>query len=204
MTGWGKWSTGNCARNLNTNAQYIPNLTSRGFWDTISARRSNLMIVNKKKKENLPNSGLFCPGRPRVKLKEGEKRNKYLNFARKLMKLWNMKITVIRFVNCALGTIPKTLVTGLGDLEIREQEETIKTADRKKYWDKSWRIEETCFRLNSSEIPSTKVSVKNSQRKKNDDDDNITTTKCWDCQQKIEPPEECTLPSRQTKDLKKA
>ena len=65
------------------------------------------------------------PGDHRVKLKENEKRNKYLNFARELKKLWNMKVTVIPIVIGVLGTVTKGLVKGLEDLEIRGRVETI-------------------------------------------------------------------------------
>ena len=61
----------------------------------------------------------------RVKLKESEKRDKYLDLARELKKLWNMK--VIPIVIGALGTISKGLVKELEDLEIRSQVETIQT-----------------------------------------------------------------------------
>ena len=64
------------------------------------------------------------PADHRVKSKD-EKRNKYLDLARELKKLWNMKVTVISIVVSALGTIPKGLVKGFEDLEIRGQEETI-------------------------------------------------------------------------------
>ena len=51
----------------------------------ISARRPNLMIVNKK--ENLPNSVDFViPADHRILSKESEKRYKYLYFARELKK----------------------------------------------------------------------------------------------------------------------
>ena len=54
----------------------------------------------------------------RVKIKEIEKRDKYLDLARELKKLWNMKVTVIPIVIGALGTIPKGLVKRLEELEI--------------------------------------------------------------------------------------
>ena len=43
----------------------------------------------------------------RVKLKESEKRDKYLDVARELKKLWNMKVTIIPIVIGALGTVTK-------------------------------------------------------------------------------------------------
>ena len=51
-------------------------------------------------------------------LKESEKKNKYLDLARGLKKLWNMKVTIVSIVIGALGTITKGLLIGLEDLEI--------------------------------------------------------------------------------------
>ena len=63
----------------------------------------------------------------RVKLKDGKKRDRYLNFARELKKQWNMKVMMIPIVVGALRTIPKGLVKGLENLEIRGQVDTIQT-----------------------------------------------------------------------------
>ena len=60
------------------------------------------------------------PAYYRVNLKE--KKDKYLDLARELKKLWNMKVRVKPFVVGALGTIPQRLVMGLEDLEINGQE----------------------------------------------------------------------------------
>ena len=62
-----------------------------------------------------------------VKIKESEKGDKYLDIARELKKLWNMKVTLIPMVVYALGTIPIVLVKGLKDLKIRGQVDTIPT-----------------------------------------------------------------------------
>ena len=78
----------------------------------ISARRPDLIIINKKK-EHLQNCRLCCPGRPQIKLKECEKRDKYLDFARELKNLWNMKVIIIPIVIGAFGTITKGLLKGL-------------------------------------------------------------------------------------------
>ena len=53
----------------------------------------------------------------KVKLKENEKKDKYLYLARKLNrnKLWDMKVTVMPIVIGALGTVTKGLVPGLGN-----------------------------------------------------------------------------------------
>ena len=64
----------------------------------------------------------------RVKLKESEKKDKYLDLARELKKkLCNMKVTVIPIIAGALGTVTKGLVQGLEDLEIRVWVEIIQT-----------------------------------------------------------------------------
>ena len=43
----------------------------------------------------------------REKLKEGEKRDRYLDLSRELKKLWNINVTVIPFIVDAFGTILK-------------------------------------------------------------------------------------------------
>ena len=63
----------------------------------------------------------------KVKLKESEKRDKYLDLVREPRKLWNMKVTIIPIVNGTLCTVIKGLVKGLEDLKIRGQMETIQT-----------------------------------------------------------------------------
>ena len=54
----------------------------------------------------------------RIKLKEIEKKDKYLNLAWELKKLWNMKVTFIPNVIDVLGRVNKGLLKGLEDLEI--------------------------------------------------------------------------------------
>ena len=63
----------------------------------------------------------------RIKLKECEKRDKYLDLARELKKLWNMKVTIIPIVIGAFGTVTKGLLKGLEDLEVGDRVETIQT-----------------------------------------------------------------------------
>ena len=59
------------------------------------------------------------PADHRVKIKENKERDKYLDLARELRKLWNMKVTVILVVIGAFGMIFKGLERGLEQLEIR-------------------------------------------------------------------------------------
>ena len=60
-------------------------------------------------------------------LKEWEKRDKYLNLARELKKLWNMKVTMITIVIGSQSTVTKELVQGLGDLEITRRVKTVQS-----------------------------------------------------------------------------
>ena len=53
------------------------------------------------------------PADHRIKLKECEKQDKYLNLARELKKLWNVKVTIVPIV---IDTVTKGLLKGLEDL----------------------------------------------------------------------------------------
>ena len=61
------------------------------------------------------------------KLKENEKKNKYLDIAQELKQSRNMKVTIIHIMIGAFGTVTKGSLKGLEDLEIRERVETIQT-----------------------------------------------------------------------------
>ena len=63
----------------------------------------------------------------RIKLKKCEKKDKYLDLARKLKKLWNMQVTIIPIVISAFGTVTKGLLKRLEDLEVGGWVETIQT-----------------------------------------------------------------------------
>ena len=67
------------------------------------------------------------PADHRIKLKECEKKDKYLDLARELKKLWIMNVTIIPIVIGALGTVTKGLLKGLEDLEVGSRVETIQT-----------------------------------------------------------------------------
>ena len=62
-----------------------------------------------------------------IKLKECEKKDKYLDLARELKKLWNMQVTIIPIVICAFGTVTKGLLKGQEDLEVGGWVETVQT-----------------------------------------------------------------------------
>ena len=65
------------------------------------------------------------PGDHRIELKERGKKDKYLDLAWELKKLWNMKVTIVRIVISAFGPITEGLLNGLEDLEISGRIETI-------------------------------------------------------------------------------
>ena len=104
--------------------------TPLGFWDT--NRSPNLgqttrLYNNQQKKKTSEIVDFPVPVDHRVTLKECKKRDKYLNFARQLKKLWNLKVTIIPILIGALGTVTKGLIQGLEDLEITGQVETVQT-----------------------------------------------------------------------------
>ena len=54
-------------------------------------------------------------------------KDKYLDLARELKKLWNMQVTITPIVIGAFGTVTKRLLNGLEDLEVGGRMETIQT-----------------------------------------------------------------------------
>ena len=94
----------------------------KAFWDfeiqtdyQISDRQPELVIVNKK--ETQPNSGLCHPGRLQSK-KKVKRQISTKTLLDNLKELCNVKVTVIRNVIFAFGTLPKCLVKELENLEI--------------------------------------------------------------------------------------
>ena len=78
----------------------------------ISTRRQDLIIINKKKKRICKIVDFAASADHRIKLKECEKKDKYLDLARELKKLGNMKVTIIPIVIGAFGTVTKELLKG--------------------------------------------------------------------------------------------
>ena len=118
---------------MHNSESMLENETHKLLWNfeiqtdpQISARRPDLIIINKKI-ENLPNCRLCYPSWPQSKIEKSEKKDKYLDLARELKKLWNMIVTVIPIITGALATVTKGLLQGLEDLEIRRRVKTIQT-----------------------------------------------------------------------------
>ena len=94
----------------------------------ISARRLDLIIIsNEIKKKTSKIISFAGPADHRIKLKECEKRDMYLDLPRVLKNLWNMKVTIILIVIGAFGTVTKGLLKGLEDFEVGDRVETIQT-----------------------------------------------------------------------------
>ena len=106
---------------MHNSAPVLGNDTHKLLWDfdihtdhLISARRPDLIIIkNKKKKKKIRKIVDFAvPADHKINLKECEKKDKYLDPARELKKLWNMNVTIVPIVIGAFGTIIKGLETG--------------------------------------------------------------------------------------------
>ena len=184
--GWARYSPGKCARNLNltmpTNGicttQHRPRklhtqtpvrlLYTNGSPNLGPKTRSynNQQKKKKKKREKIWKVVDFdVPADHRIKLKKSEKRDKYLDLARDLKKLWNMKVTIIPIVIGAFGTVTKGLLKGQEDLEVGGRVETIQTTALLKTARILRRVLETWGDLLSLNLlwkPSDYADVKNS------------------------------------------
>ena len=114
-------------------APVIENDLHKLLWDfniqtdhLILARRPALIIINKRKRI-CKIVDFTVTADHRINLKESEKKDMYLDLARELKKLWNMKVTIVPIVIGALGTITKGLLKGLEDLKVGGRVETIQT-----------------------------------------------------------------------------
>ena len=86
-----------------------------------------IIITSTKRREPAKIVKFAVPADHRIKLRECEKKDKYLDLARGLKKLWNMQVTIIPIVIGAVGTVTKGLLKGLEDLEVGGRVETIQT-----------------------------------------------------------------------------
>ena len=114
-------------------APVLGNDSHKLIWDfniqtdhLIPTRRPDLILIHKIK-GTCKIVDFAVPADHRKKLKECEKKDKYLDLARELIKLWNMQVTIIPIVIGAFGTVTKGLLKGLEDLEVAGRVETIQT-----------------------------------------------------------------------------
>ena len=82
---------------------------------------------NQQKKKTRKIVDFAVPANHRIKLKESEKKDKYLILARELKKLWKMKVTILPIMIGAFGTVIKGILKGLEYLEVGGRVETIQT-----------------------------------------------------------------------------
>ena len=149
-------------------APVLKNDSHKLLWDIniqtdhlIPARRPDLIIINIKKR-TCKIVDFAVPADYRIKLKECEKKDKYLDLARELKKLWNMQVTIIPIVIGAFGTVTKGLLKGLEDLEVGGRVETIQTTALLRTARILRRLEKTCCHSDFSEKPSAIADVKSS------------------------------------------
>ena len=114
-------------------APVLENDTHKLLWDfnihtdhLIPAGKPDVIIIYKKKRI-CKIVDFAVPADHRMKLKECEKKDKYLDIARGLKKLWNMKVTIVPIVIGAFGTVTEGLLKDMEDLEVGERVETIQT-----------------------------------------------------------------------------
>ena len=93
---------------LNSNNNNNNNNTNGSFKPGQKTRLNNNQ--QKEKKRTCKIVDFAVPADHRIKLKEWEKKDKYLDFARELKKLWNMQVTIIPIVIGAFGTVTKGLL----------------------------------------------------------------------------------------------
>ena len=87
---------------MHNSAAVLENDTHKLLWDfdrqtdhITTARLPDLIIINNKKKRTCKIVDLAVPADHRIKLKEREMKDEYLDLSRVLKKLWNMKVTII-------------------------------------------------------------------------------------------------------------
>ena len=101
----------------------------------ISTRRPDQIIINnknkKQKNKNKKKTRIYkivdfaVPVDHRIKLKECEKKDKYLDLARELKNLWNIEVTIVPIVIGAFDTITKRFIKRPRGLEVGGRVETI-------------------------------------------------------------------------------
>ena len=89
----------------------------------------------------------------KINLKECEKKDKYLDLARELKKLWDMKVTIVPIVIGAFGTITKGLLKGL------ESENIKKFLEFSRELKKLWKMKGTVIQTVVDELRTVSKSL---------------------------------------------
>ena len=102
-------------------APVLENDMHKFLWDfniqtdqLIPARRPDFIIINKKKRI-CKVVDFAVPADHRINLKECANKDKYIDLATVLKKLWNMKVTIVPIVIGAFAKTTKGLLKGLED-----------------------------------------------------------------------------------------
>ena len=121
--------------------------------------------TTKKKKHRIcPIVDFAVPADHRMKIKESEKKEKYLDLAKELKKNKIKRWRWCQLWLVHLGQSPRGLVKGLEDLEISGQVDIPSRLQHYwEYWEDSWKLEKTCCHSTSSGKPSANAIVKKSQ-----------------------------------------
>ena len=141
--------------------------THKLLWDfekesdhLISARRTDIKKLGKKAICKIIDFALLADHS--VKLKESEKKEKYLDLARELKKTVEQESDVYTNCNWCSWYSHRRINKGTDGLENKRTSGDHPNNCNIAIWEESWRPEETCCR--SSKIPSALADVKNSQR----------------------------------------
>ena len=102
-----------------------------GLWHTHGSpnlgQKTRSYNNQQKKKKICKIVNFAVPADHRIKLKECKNKDKYIDLAKELKKLWNMKVTIVLIVIGTFGIETKGLLKGLEDLEVGERVETLQT-----------------------------------------------------------------------------
>ena len=112
----------------------LENDTHKLLWDSdihadhlISARWSDLIIINKKKREFAKLSTLLSRLTTEWNWRNVKRRKSTLILVENWRKLWIMRVTIVPVVIDAFDTVTKGLLKGLVDLEVGRRVKTIQT-----------------------------------------------------------------------------
>ena len=117
----------------------------------ILTRKPDIIIINKKER-TCRIVDFAVPADYRIKIKENEKKDKFLGLASDLKKLWNMKVTIIPIMIGTFGTVTKGLLKEVDDLEITRRMETIETTTLLRTAGILRRVPETCRDVKSLKL----------------------------------------------------
>ena len=120
----------------------------------------------KKKKRTCKIIDFAVPADHRIKLKEFEMKDKYLDLSRELKKTMEHAGDNCINYNWCVWIVTTGLLKGLEDWKLADEWWPFKQLhywERPEYWEESWRLKETCCHSNSSEKPSANTDVKNSK-----------------------------------------